>query len=103
VMFGRAMTGRPWLLVLPAAISTAALVVGSEQLLRLLPPSMTQMRPPTLELAEPTPIWILRRWERIALMEAKLHGLNQEIAQLQSLQELRNQRGLNHLQPAPGP
>lgn len=86
VIFGRALTGRPWLLLIPAAVTTAALLTGVEQAIPVLMRGVKIVKEAKVKDAHETGMssqnWLQKRWERIALMESRLHSLNQEIAQL---------------------
>lgn len=87
MMFGRALSGRPWIVVGPAALTTSLLVAGIEQALRISIPSLKALKISKEDLRIPSVFgteknWLQRRWERIAMMESRLHSLNQEIHSL---------------------
>lgn len=76
MFFGRALTGRPWLLVAPAAISTGLLVAGAESLYnQLIEGSLLSSGIGSIPLDN----WLIGRWKYIAQLEARLSALNTEI------------------------
>ncbi len=76
--FGKALSGRSWIAVFPAAFTVSAIIVSVERLLSRqslwIESSATQK--------QHQDSWIVKRYKRIAVLEDELSVLNEQIRHL---------------------